>query len=189
MTFIILAFLSRVSAFRHSCAQVSQHFMSRSLKLRNGAYLDWLLLFPWPSAVTTSLCIRCFRDFTYRKFVIQVDLFLLSLHIVIRETPTRSWTNGPDMNLFQRLRLDRDIAYRKIEILVAFVSFLLDIAIHETPTQPIINGLDSFSIQWLRLNRDITYRDFDTLVVKCFRHFKVPIPDTPWRKSTVQITS
>ena len=152
-------------------------------------FYDWLLLFRWPRVVTTALCIRRFHDFAYRNFVIQVSLFLLSLHIAIRETLTWSWTNDTDMNLFQRLRLDRDIAYCEIGILVAFVSFLLDIAIHETPTQPIINGLDSFSIQWLRLNRDIAYRNFGILVAKCFCHFKVPIPDTPWRKSTVQITS
>jgi hypothetical protein len=34
---LLILHLNRVSAFRHSCAQVSRHFMSRSPKLRNGA--------------------------------------------------------------------------------------------------------------------------------------------------------
>ena len=89
------------------------------------------------------------RDFAYHEIDILDALGSLPPQVTIPETPIWSYINGPDMNLFQQLRLDRNIAYRKIEILVAFVSFSLDIAIRETPTRAIINGLDSFLIQWL----------------------------------------
>ena len=179
MNFIILAFLKWISAFRHSCAQVSRHFMSWSPKLRNGSYFNWLLLFPWPRVVTTALCIRRFRDFAYRKFVIQVTLFLLSLHIAIRETPTWSWTNGPDMNLFQRPRLDRDITHREIEILVVLSSFHFEFVIPKTLIWAVINGSDQHLILRLRSFRNFAYHEINILDAMSSLPHEFAIPETP----------